>query len=227
MSEKPILFSTEMVKAIYDDRKTKTRRVIKFKFLPGFNPEWSGYRPVFEYGKFFLDGSNHRTATTEVKCPWQVGDILWVRETWQSFFPEEVTSNHQQGPRSFSGIPAESAKGHYMHFYYRADGEIEKAGWLPSIHMPRAAARLFLKVTNVRVERLQDITEEDAKDEGVKDPYDYQRSDYYEQPCMGGLGINQSAFAGLWDSLYTKRGYGWDVNPWVWVMEFERMEAKS
>jgi hypothetical protein len=89
--------------------------------------------------------------------------------------------------------------------------------------MPREAARLFLKVKTVRVERLHDITENDARNEGVKDPYDYQEPSYYNQPHVRGMEINKSAFAGLWDSLNAKRGYGWESNPWVWVYEFERV----
>lgn len=108
---------------------------------------------------------------------------------------------------------------------YKADGkEYPGEKWRPSIYMPRKAARLFLRVTNVRVERLQDITEEDARGEGVKDPYEYQHPDYYDQPHLRGLEINQSAFAGLWDSINAKRGFCWEVNPWVWVIEFERIK---
>lgn len=208
--EKPILFNTEMVRAIMDGRKTMTRRIIKQEFIQ------SEQAPIQ-----VAPGRFHFWCYGEVNCPYgQSGDILWVRETWQSFFPEEVTSNHQQGPRSFSGIPAESAKGHYMHLYYRADGEIEKAGWLPSIHMPRVAARLFLRVKNVRVERLQDITSEDIRSEGLTSMGVH----------CGDMGLAIPEWKILWNSTIKKQDldkYGWDANPWVWVIEFERVEVKS
>lgn len=222
MKERPILFSGEMVKAILEGRKTMTRRVNSI-------------------GEYYI---------SDKKCPYGVvGDRLWVRETWQSFFPEEVTQNHQQGPRSFSGVPAETAKVHYMFFYYRADGEAPddpkygKAVWRPSIFMPRWASRITLEVTDVKVERLQDITEEDAEKEGI--PNEYPMSDIYCYHC-GGRGLIKThhretlgameidcpycdtavkRFATLWDSINGKKpGKTWKDNPWVWVVEFRRVE---
>jgi len=142
--EKPILFSTEMVKAILKNIKRATRRPIKYSFLPGYNPKWTGYKAVFEYGKFFFVGSNGEPATKPVKAPAKVGDILYVRETW---------CYHKTG-------------GWYG---YKADGDYRDLDlkWHPSIHMPKEAARIWLKVTNVRVERLQDITSKDIEDEGT------------------------------------------------------------
>lgn len=205
MSERPILFSAPMVKAILDGQKTMTRRVNSI-------------------GEYYI---------SDKKCPYGVvGDRLWVRETWQSFFSEEVTQNHQQGARSFSGVPAETVKGHYMFFYYRADGEVPddpkygKAVWRPSIFMPRWASRITLEITDIKVERLQDITEEDAAKEGINQhPYEYADSTYYdERPEIAGLEANIAAFAGLWDSINgQKPGKTWQDNPWVWVIEFKRI----
>ena len=98
--------------------------------------------------------------------------------------------------------------------------------WRPSIYMPKEAARLFLRITDVRVERLQEITEDDAVAEGVKDPYEYQDANYYERVATD-KEINASAFAGLWDSINDKRGYPWRDNPWVWVYEFEQCEKEE
>lgn len=173
---KPMLFSTDMVRAILEDRKTVTRRVVKPQ--PDGRPVpmtkdscWPGY--------FAIQGTEK-----VVRLPYQPGDILWVRETW-----------------------AEMPYG----FVYRVDGE-EPEGWdqddrwRPSIHMPKKAARLFLRVTGVRVERLQEIDDAGVVAEGL------------EIGCY---------FDELWNRTIKKRdlpAYGWDANPWVWVIEFERCD---
>lgn len=130
--------------------------------------------------------------------PLQTGDILWVRETW-----------------------AKSMAGTFM---YRADDKaIMVERWHPSIHMPREAARIFLRVTDVRSERLNDITDAQAKAEGVSMPLPAQKDPEYAEYIGGYYG----AFADLWDSTIKPKDiptYGWDANPWVWVIEFERCE---
>lgn len=199
--ERPILFSGPMVQAILDDKKSMTRRVIKGNPT---RPYWCGI------GHGWDDGHGY-----EIKCPYgKVGGILWVRETF--------SLDGKWGYSVFGDLDFEP-NGKY---FYKADysGEI-KTQWKPSIFMPREACRIRLKITDIRVERVRDITEEDAKDEGVKDPYEYQSSEYYEQPHIRGLEINQSAFAGLWDSINLKRGYSWKKNPWVWVVLFERVST--
>jgi hypothetical protein len=204
---KPILFSTPMVKAILEDRKNMTRRVINPQ--PVINPEDKRQVsiPVNRmHGMIDTLGFYSVEDYIKHKAPYQPGDVLWVRETWAERFDG-------------SG-----------RIYYRADDNLASLvnrkddKWKPSLFMPLRAARIFLRVTDVRVERLQDITEEDARDEGVKDPYEYQAPEYYDQPHMRGLEINKSAFAGLWDSLNGKRGYSWKSNPWLWVYTFERCE---
>lgn len=211
MKERPILFSAPMVKAILEGRKTMTRRV----------------NSIGEYD------------ISDKKCPYGVvGDRLWVRETWQSFFSEEVTQNHQQGPRSFSGVPAETAKGHYMFFYYRADGEAPddpkygKAVWRPSIFMPRWVSRITLEVTDIKVERLQDITEEDAIAEGIHlcagiDEEGYTHGYHWGPVSDAELLFNSAAdaYRKLWDSINgQKPGKTWNDNPWVWVIEFKEVK---
>lgn len=190
---KPIIFCTDMVRAIQDGRKTMTRWVIKVPPFP--------YSEVEDGGLMLCDkdGDWHDA----VKCsPIQPGNILWVRETWM---PETEQGIHTGG------------------YIYKATDKPEPDGesplrWRPSIHMPRAAARLFLRVTDVRVERVQDITDSDAKAEGCF-------------PGMQLAGPNSSpahtarqGFMWLWQRLNDKRGYGWIANPWVWVIEFERCE---
>jgi len=193
---KPIIFSTPMVQAILDGRKTQTRRAIK--------PQPSSGVRKSVFVKSGIEDGHGR----EIKPKYQPGDILWVRETWSKDENGEYVYRTNYGTTEDDSFPPSMFK------------------WKPSIHMPREAARIFLKVTNVRVERLQDITEEDAIAEGVKDPYEYQSPEYYEQPNLRGFEINKSAFAGCWDSIYSKRGYGWESNPWVWVVAFEKISKE-
>jgi len=193
--EKPIIFSTPMVKAILEGRKTQTRRVIKINGYAITSPEEN--LELCEEGAIYY---SINSMSGYYKPPYQVGDILWVRETW-----------------SYSEI-------------YRLEGikngmDIWK--WRPSIYMPRKAARIFLKVKNVRVERLQDITEEDAIAEGIKGYMEFGgRVKYWIDDLSLGVGdmprSAKKAFEIIWNSINAKRGYGWDINPWVWVIEFER-----
>lgn len=208
---KPILFNTEMVRAIQDGRKTVTRRLVKFK--AGQNPQWTGYvadGPV-------LYGSHNIPA---VKAPYQAGDILYVRETWQK----------HRIRKPLKAVPADFKE---IQYSYRADGEIANSDgtpftWRPSIHMPKEAARIFLRVTSVRVERLQEITPEDAVAEGaVKKPH-YIR--YGGEKCLAIHGRYVPAFMALWNTTVKKEylpTYGWDANPWVWVIEFEKISKEE
>lgn len=187
VSEKPILFSGAMVRAILDGRKTQTRRVVK--------PQPS--RDLFHLE--CLPGGEWRDEEVSLGlCPYgQPGDRLWVRETW--------------GMTVDAGVhPADSE------LVYRATdpdwSTTEGWKWRPSIFMRRFACRLFLEVTAVRVERLQDISPQDAWAEAI--PHD-------DWETGGAV----TEFARLWDSINAKRGYGWESNPWVWVVEFRIQEA--
>lgn len=204
---KPILFNTDMVRAILEDRKTVTRRVVKLKYS---NTHLE--MRTDKYGTRLIEIENEIPGVTRVKNPdgtitlklrafidktpsYRTGDILYVRETF-----------------------SECAEG----YAYSADyPHSEGWGWRPSIHMPREAARIFLRVTDVRVERLQDITEEQAQAEGVKGWMVATDRDWDKNPN------HLIAFRHLWDSTIKKADrarYGWDASPWVWVIEFERCE---
>ena len=193
-----MLFSTDMVRAILEDRKTVTRRVVKPQ--PDGRPVpmtkdscWPGY--------FAIQGTEK-----VVRLPYQPGDILWVRETW-----------------------AEMPYG----FVYRVDGE-EPDGWdcddhwRPSIHMPRGAARIFLRVTGVRVERLQEITEDGAKAEGAEKSYPYTDPETGKTVfVLDEKGTYRSGFSQIWDRTIKQKdrlSCCWESTPWVWVIEFERCE---
>ena len=143
MAIKPILFNAEMVRAIMDGRKSCTRRLVKF--LSGENPRWTGY---IKDGLMLYNGKNEPCIR---KAPYQPGDILYVRETWHKYIKRV----------------GEGKSCHLVEFYgYKAsiaNSEDADEPWKPSIHMPKEAARIWLKVTNVRLERLQDITEDGAE----------------------------------------------------------------
>ena len=200
MRERAILFNTEMVKAILDGRKTCTRRLVKF--LPGKNPQWTGY---IKDGLMLYNGKNEPCIR---KAPYQPGDILYVRETWGKGY-EEGTYIYKADDK-LADLPTfkESTK-----LIYR-----------PSIHMPKEAARIWLKVTNVRVERLQDITEAEAMLEGAIDNRGFIHSPDNEYDVIH---TAREHFIDIWNSTIKKSDtdkYGWNANPWVWVIEFERCE---
>lgn len=215
MAIKPILFNTEMVQANLDGRKSCTRRVIKpqpdekHKFPLGFVTDSTEKKEVgcFGFGTNECGGSIQYVKPPYGYAP---GDILYVRETWCD-------------DRQFTH---DSTPGRY---FYKAS-ESGNFKWKPSIHMPKEAARIWLKVTDVRVERLQDITPKDAENEGVGNLF-YEDIGYSEKNYGTEVdpeyGIAKEQFAWLWESTIKKSDlgcYGWDANPWVWVIEFERCE---
>lgn len=221
MSIKPILFNTEMVRAILDDQKTCTRRVVKTRrkdacgFYVTKSPDGS-FAGAYEYDE---DG---RMFESQLIPPYKPGDILYVRETWQCLCDLDGNENIIEGTDKY---------------YYKATdtlpifGYIDTAGkthenvpWRPSIHMPKEAARIWLKVTNVRVERLQEITEDGAKTEGAIDNRGFIHSPENEYDRIH---TAREHFIEIWDSTIKKSDlalYGWAANPWVWVIQFERCE---
>lgn len=207
---KPILFNTEMVRAIMEDRKTVTRRPIKLKYS-NTHIQWHKDK----YGKCLVEMQNdvegetygvredgthwhHLLAMRELKPPYKVGDILYVRETW---YYEEGWHDVTEGEPV---LPS----GRYLHRYvYRTDNPnypvdvgVGAYGWKPSIHMPKEAARIFLRVTNVYVEQLQDITDEQALKEGFS---------------------SRTKFISAFLKMYPKC----TEDSWVWVIEFEKVEV--
>lgn len=211
MKERPILFSGPMVRAILDRRKTMTRRVA----VPRFNDRkpcdhWSPSSDGLAMQRHCEHGSEG------LGCPYGVpGDRLWVRETY-SF------------GKGYDGLPASKCPNlSFVRRYYWAesapgDGIGKKR---PSIFMPRWASRITLEIVSVRVERVQEITEEDAQAEGVTETecaFCADPQGVAGKRCNCGYGFRDS-FRALWDSLNSSRGYGFSVNPWVWVIQFRRV----
>ena len=200
---KPILFSTEMVQAILAGRKTQTRRIVKPQ--PNYFPYTDSKEGHEKTLKNYIDEGLKNGA---IKGKHHIGDILWVRETFCDVSHNLENENCFLYKADFLGTTAELVK------------------WKPSLFMPKEAARIFLKVTNVRCERLNDITEDDAISEGAKDSLnhdDMKLLSNLDWVIKRPFGNHQFGFLALWDSINAKK-HPWKSNPWVWVYEFERIE---
>lgn len=230
---KPILFNTDMVRAILDGRKTVTRRVVKPK--PIFNrPFWRFGDTMWSCGiKSIIPVPGH---SLYYRMPFKPGDILYVRETW--FYESHMEDMTAGEPDLPSGCYSTRYVYKASNPNYPVDVGVNAYGWRPSIHMPKEAARIFLRVKDVRVEKLQDINTGDYRTplninrEGLYDPC--LNCPHHNGDCKDYI-LNSSCrlldcFIALWDSTVKKLDqdrYGWFANPWVWVIEFEKVEAHN
>lgn len=196
---KPILFNTNMVLAILDGRKTSTRRIVKF--TAGRNPNWSGY---IKDGLMLYNGRNEPCCR---KPPYQVGNILYVRETWSSW----------TGGYLYKAWPLPLSQ----------PGQSKYMRWHPSIHMPKEAARIFLQVKDIQIGKLKDISNEDILKEGadkdIINHYILQMPKETEEWIRAAYVLEWSQ---IWDSVIKKTDidcYGWEANPWTWNIEFEKI----
>lgn len=208
MRERGIIFNAEMVRAILDGRKTQTRRIMKADCMEVAEMDDGSLWPWRENGETCED--------YWYSCPFGVvGDLLWVRETWQAihdYCDENGNVDERRYPRS---IPKQ--RGNYWHPVYAESWgnecrEDRQFPWRPAIHMPRWASRITLEIVSIRVERLNDISEADAKAEGIS-------------PAVGGVENgweHRFNFRELWMTIYGEDN--WQINPWVWVVEFKRVE---
>lgn len=220
MKERPILFSAPMVRAILEGRKTQTRRVIKpfnspcpaasvhpTKSNDGYIGWWPDPVSAEDTAEAYFDGG--------LKCPYgAIGDRLWVRETWQGF--------HQTSIEYDEWEEMESTKDRFWKHYepvYKADNKNFPNRWLSPIHMPREFSRITLEITNVRVERLKNISGPDCAAEGI------QFRGINDGPTIErGVGLwkeTKMHYRKLWECINGKGS--WDANPWVWVIEFKRV----
>ena len=191
MKEHSIMMSAEMVKAILDGRKTMTRRTGGLNKINENPNHWFGIPENIEEGALWRF-NNYNGSSLIVKCPYQIGDRLWVKETWAEPF-NRTTDKDSETP------------------LYKADiypSFLKCYKWKPSIFMPRWASRITLLITEVKTERVQEIShspfDQDCHAEGFNNPSDLCLNDFMQ----------------CWNSLNAKRGYGWEKNPWVWVIGF-------
>lgn len=227
--ERPILFSTDMVNAILGGHKTQTRRVIKPQPTEHWMKNVYYHQPSgeqYENGEqlFWLSDGEYG----EVKCPYgRPGDKLWVRETWAKYcYADEFGVTHYDQDMIFY-----KADGTPDLTIVDADGfeeQDQNIKWKPSIHMPKDASRIKLLVKNIKVERLQDISKQDAVAEGIEEvptPVDGLRSwKNYLGPTSYTNPV--TSFQSLWDSINGKKEtFSWEGNPWVWVVGFENIET--
>lgn len=211
MNERGMIFNAEMVRAILDGRKTQTRRVLAtYQDAVKFCPEWD----VNSKQIFIVLGEKDHTGMnpviTAIPCPFgQPGDRVWVRETFRV---------HSRATDVATLVYRASVRNSWTEQTHRVPVAVcnkpatpEK--WTPSIHMPRWASRILLEITDVRVERLRDLSEEDAKSEGITPP---------AGGVLTGWG-HRINFRDLWMDIYGTDS--WEANPWVWVIEFKRVEG--
>ena len=250
MKERPILFTSANVRAILEDRKTQTRRVVKPQPPSTTNAAsknliqtgWRSYEDQgswkFGFCSLMPDGtpSSHFEILNILTCPYGVpGDRLWARETFTLQCDVDGDEPPFSDGRPIQRMPDDFEVFRWLQPHYKATDPTPKlcceklscinddphCHWKPSIHMPRWASRITLEITEVRVQRLQEISEADAQREGW---------------AFEGLDLNQSYdpvvmdtarqwFRGLWDSINAKRGFNWEVNPWVWALTFKRVSA--
>jgi hypothetical protein len=228
MKERPIIMGAESVRAILEGRKTQTRRVVKPQ------PKFIGAPNV----PFKTDDANPRGI---IDCPYgKVGDRLWVRENWgvvsHTFDENENICDWKPNRPATPIQELKFGTGYYDgHVIYEADGGFEwnagddcsietKSDWKSSMFMPRSASRITLEITDIRVERVQDITAKDATAEGVGRLFEIDVAfdgKFTDIPFNMEEGLAVHQFARLWDSINAKRGYPWDKNPWVWVLTFK------
>ncbi|WP_414707591.1 hypothetical protein, partial [Pseudomonas sp. UBA5706] len=241
IQERPILFSAPMVRAILEGRKTVTRRLVKPWQQPNLEEDGTWFAIAQRHARwgFGVSGVDAASCAAELArsgcCPYgRPGERLWMRETWGVIshdFDEQGNMVDWTPDRQATPIrEMPFGRGYYSgHVIYRADGEAAWAGdddgggddrsaWRPSIHMPRVASRILLEITDVRVERLQDISPAQCLSEGVQafggDGYHIEDGRFFTDHPY-------ETFAGLWQSINGEES--WHSNPWVWVVEFKRV----
>lgn len=205
MKETPLLFQGDMVRAILDGSKTQTRRVIKpqpiFEGVESFGDSWKWSKGDDWFSGVTYEQLVGRTGLLHGdRCPYKVGNRIWVKETFAYFDDPKIV--YRADCLNKRGIEDEDS------MRCRKDYGVK---WKPSIFMPRSASRITLEIVEVRVQRVQEMSNRDAAQEGVA----------YDVSKEGGWPLTR--FEKLWDSINAKRGYPWSANPWVWALTFKRI----
>ncbi|PXW42119.1 hypothetical protein DET57_114111 [Klebsiella oxytoca] len=229
MKERGMIFNGEMVRALLDGRKTQTRRIMSVQpesseFGLRYITESSLVKEVGMYFWSLSDACGMKARSKPFACPYgKPGDKIWVRETWSSdfanYYPNDrvwyaADNNRQLDIEVVNGVRGIYSPESDVHVPFR---------WHPSIHMPRWASRILLEITDVRVERLNAISEEDARAEGIIDGGCLNCGEPEPCGCANPEPDATDAFAYLWQSIYGQES--WNANPWVWVIEFKRVEG--
>lgn len=231
MTERPITFNADMVRALLDGRKTQTRVVIEPQPIEGGSIDRLMRVGDYLWGWQYLDCNGDVIGQT--RCPYgRPGNRLWVRETfdiycggsftsterqwWEGFTIDYIADGAMQNYAFLDGKPVEGTPDNIDYAMIRRMSDTGNSP-KPPIHMPRWASRITLQITDVRVERVQDITEDEAFAAGVQAPR-IGPSEWGEPPEA------VYEFMRLWDSINAARGYSWESNPWTWVIEFERVQ---
>jgi len=213
VKERPIIFTADSVRAILEGRKMQTRRVVK----PQPVGHWGSRVPPLAGGVLqCITVADWKPRDAYIRCPYGVvGDRLWVRETWQGW--------HSSGEELDRGVEHESAS----YVTYKADGKSFPVEWRSPLFMPHWASRITLEITDVRVQRVQEINKADAIAEGIS-VFPLQSADDPSAWYQSAPGVNQqrsarASYAALWDSINAKRGFSWQSNPWVWCLTFRKL----
>lgn len=226
MKDKPILFNTQMVQALLDGRKIITRRIIKPQ--PKEQIKCVIHHSTEERACWMEEHADQLSKDFRFYKSYEIGDRLWVQETWKidglirerPDYPMAIDFRAVQSGYSQAEVMVRFTQDRFEKFkkFY------QKPGWQSPYFMPKEAARIWLEVTNVRVERVQDISNEDRLKEGIR--VTTETAQNLLNDCKT-ANMGRNAFASLWNSTIKKKDlslYGWDVNPWIWVIEFKRLE---
>jgi hypothetical protein len=217
MKERPILFNAEMVRAILEGKKTQTRRIFK-------TPSWSDADYSAELypnlnGFYMPDAATGLLRV--VQCPLGLpGDLLWVRESFQPLLADGIKLRDSDYKTGVGYAPNYVATSPVVEFMDHGHDDEITPRITPSIFMPRWASRITLEITDVRVQRLQEISEEEARLEGCSNDTDWDWRPTYSDPDSGGYPTYKRDFQELWDSINLKR-CPWSSNPWLWVLTFK------
>ncbi|WP_034949781.1 hypothetical protein [Erwinia oleae] len=221
MKERPILFSDQRVRALLSGQQTQTRRIMKSQLMGPGQDNHEGCYGIDVINNHLQGNRVMGMENLSYHCPYgQPGDRLWVRETWRGpIIDANEVSDYERSPTRFKNPRYCQYRADTSHFVDRADQE-DQSGWQAGIHMPRWASRIDLEIARIRVEKIQDISEDDVMAEGVQTDSHFLNNFFtmHNEPVSA-----KDAYRKQWALQYG--GTSWEVNPWVWVIDFTRIDA--